>query len=108
MGLIKKMIAWSDGYTPVDKSRDYLDILCRQIHCTAHKDKVIGTLEGVENWCKSRNQLVHALLNKKVENQEEILITLVESGLQYCRDLDTFVSSFKKGRNTIRKQFNIQ
>lgn len=108
IGLIKTMIIWSDGYTPVDKSRDYLDVLCRQVQRTAHRDKIIGTLESIETWCKKRNQLVHALLTKNIENLEEILIGLVESGLQYCRDLDAFVSSFKKGRNVIRKQFNIQ
>lgn len=106
--LIKTVIAWSEGYTPVEKSRDYLDVLCRQVQRTAHRDQIIGTLEGIETWCKERNQLVHALLNKKVENQEELLMELVEIGLQHSRDLDAFVSSFKKGRNTIRRQFNVQ
>ncbi len=107
MGLIKTMIAWSDGYTPVDKSRDYLDVLCRQVQSTAHRDEIIGTLEGIEAWCKRRNQLVHALLSKKVENQEELLIELVETGLQHNRKLDSFICSFKV-RNNIRGQFNIQ
>lgn len=107
IGLIKTMIAWSEGYTPVGKSRDYPDVLCRQVQRTAHRDEIIGTLESIETWCKKRNQLVHALLTKNIENQEEILKELVETGLLQSRKLDSFICSFKVGNN-IRGQFNIQ
>ena len=105
--LMKTLVSWSEGYGPAATSKEYPDLLCRQLNRCAHKDEIIKTVDGINTWRVSRNELVHALLNKKIENQEDLLMELVEIGLQHSRDLDSFVRSFKV-RNPIRKQFNIQ
>ena len=105
--LMKTLVSWSEGYEAASTSKDYPDLLCRQLNRCAHKDEIIDTVDGINTWRVSRNELVHTLLNKKIENQEDLLIELVETGLQHSRDLDSFVRSFKV-RNTIRIQFNIQ
>ena len=105
--LIKELITWSMDYTANEPTLNYMDILSKQINRTAGKDQMIDTLTRIEGWCTSRNELVHALLNKKVENQEEMLQALVAEGEACNRQLQNFVKSFKV-RNTLRKTFNIQ
>ena len=98
---------WSTDYTVNEPALNYLDILYKQINRTAGRDQMIDTLTRIEGWCAIRNELVHALLNKKVEEQEKVLQELVEEGEACNRSLQNFVKSFKV-RNTLRKTFNIQ
>jgi hypothetical protein len=105
--LIKELLTWSGSYTINEPSLNYLDALCKQINKTAGKEGMIDTLTRIEEWCACRNELVHALLNKKVENQEEVLQNLVTEGEDCNRLLQNFVKSFKV-RNTLRKTFKIQ
>ena len=105
--LIKELMEWSTDYSVNEPMLNYLDALYKQINRTAGRDQMIDTLTRIEGWCANRNELVHALLNKKVENQEEILQALVAEGEACNRSLQNFVKSFKV-RNTLRKAFNIQ
>ena len=105
--LIKELLAWSTDYTVNEPAHNYLDALHKQINRTAGKEQMIETLTRIEGWSASRNELVHALLNKKVENQEELLQALVAEGEVCNRSLQNFVKSFKV-RNTLRKTYNIQ
>lgn len=105
--LMKDLLRWSDTYESKENSKEYLDILCNQINRAARKAEVIDTLESIDAWCKARNELVHALLNKKLDGQEETLKQLAEDGLQYSRKLENFVRSFKV-RNRIREEFVIE
>ena len=105
--LIKELMAWSTDYSVNEPTLNYLDALYKQINRTAGRDQMIETLTRIEGWCTYRNELVHALLNKKVEDQEKILQDLVYEGEACNRSLQNFVKSFKN-RNTLRKSFNIQ
>ncbi len=105
--LIKELLAWSAEYPTNEPVLNYLGALCKQINRTKGKDEMTVTLTRIEEWCACRNELVHALLNKKVENQEEVLQALVAEGEACNRLLQNFVKSFKV-RNTLRKTFNIQ
>lgn len=105
--LLKAVLDWSMSYTAAESSTTYPDVLYRQLSRTAGKNEMISVLEKMNDWCARRNELVHALLNKKLENQEDLLRSLVDEGYALCRKLDNFVRSFKV-RNAIRKQFNIQ
>jgi hypothetical protein len=103
----RELLEWSSEYCVNEPALTYLDALCKQINRTAGKEGMIDTLTRVEEWCACRNELVHALLNKKVDNQEEVLRDLVLEGEDCNRILQNFVKSFKS-RNTLRKIFNIQ
>lgn len=105
--LSKELLAWSAGYPTNEPAPTYLDALSKQINRTKGKDEMTVTLTRIEEWCACRNELVHALLNKKVENQEEVLQALVLEGEDCNRILQNFVKSFKV-RNTLRKTFKIQ
>ena len=105
--LVKELMEWSTDYLVNEPTLNYLDALYKQINRTAGRDQMIETLTRIEGWCTYRNELVHALLNKKVEDQEKILQDLVYEGEACNRSLQNFVKSFKN-RNTLRKSFNIQ
>ena len=105
--LVKELMEWSTDYSVNEPTLNYLDALYKQINRTAGRDQMIETLTRIEGWCTYRNELVHALLNKKVEDQEKILQDLVYEGEACNRSLQNFVKSFKN-RNTLRKSFNIQ
>lgn len=105
--LVKELMEWSRDYLVNEPTLNYLDALYKQINRTAGRDQMIETLTRIEGWCTYRNELVHALLNKKVEDQEKILQDLVYEGEACNRSLQNFVKSFKN-RNTLRKSFNIQ
>lgn len=107
INLLKAMLDWSMRYTVDESSTTYPDVLYKQLNRTARKDEMIPILGAIPDWCARRNELVHALLNKKLDNQEELLRSLVDEGYVLYRKLDNFVRSFKV-RNNIRKQFNIQ
>lgn len=105
--IIQHLISYSQTYTPNKSPISYQDHLCAQIHKSKNWENMNMLLEAMHDWCKSRNELVHALLSKNVENQGEKLIFLIDDGYDYCRQLDNFVRSLKRS-NTIRKHFNIQ
>lgn len=103
----RMILQWSQGYKPDDSARDYLAELHRQVQRSARREELPAALDCLQEWCDSRNELVHALLNKNLENQEELFHRLVEEGCVLSRKLDNFVRSFKV-RNSIRQKFNIQ
>lgn len=108
--ITQAILKWSKGPMtfPNDEiSKDYRSMLYRQIHKSAGMDEMLLTLNKIQEWCRTRNELVHALLNKNPNHQEESLHLLIEEGYALTRKFDNFVHSFKV-RNTIRKQFNIQ
>lgn len=105
--VICAILQWTDNFTPDAHSTDYRNVLIRQFGRTAGNKEIASVLERVQVWCGSRNELVHALLNKRLEDQEELLRELVDEGIVLSRKLDNFVRSFKV-RNNIRKQFNVQ
>lgn len=105
--VIQLIMEWSKTYQLNETSSDYKDMLAKQINRTPDLEGMPPTLSGIQDWCNSRNELVHALLNKGLESQNEKLCALTEDGFTYCRKLDNIVRAFKR-RNTIRKQLKIQ
>lgn len=57
-------------------------------------------------WIEKRNELVHALFNKKSELAESELEALVEASYAAVRDIDNAVGRLK--RKNLRKKFKIQ
>ena len=58
-------------------------------------------------WCKYRNEIIHALMNKHIESLQEKLETKVQQGMGIARKIDSFVSKTKR-RDIIRKAANLK
>ena len=105
--ILKQILLYLQTHTNIDGSGHYPTVLYSQFLKLKRIDEIVPLLDLIREWCTSRNELVHALLIKNPDQQEEKLVMLNEDGYQYCRQLDNFIKTFKTG-NTIRKQFNIQ
>jgi len=107
--ITNKLLNWADNHHPDSLQRDYKDVLAARIAKIPRHKEILTLLEGILDWCNARNELVHALLNRKLENQESQLKILVDKGFAYTRQLDKFVTDFKTHNiDPIRKKFDIQ
>ena len=107
ISIIQEIITSANTIPGNHSSKTYPIVLHVHLKKTRGVDNVTPLLNDILSWSHARNELVHALLNKSVDHQEEKLLILIEEGHHFCRQLDNFVRAFKNG-NTIRKQFNIQ
>lgn len=62
----------------------------------------------LESWRNNRNQLIHALLNNKVESVSEVKKETAEQGYHLSREIDNYLVKPIKKKATIRKKYNIQ
>lgn len=72
------------------------------------RELVLDSFEKIEPWRNSRNQLIHALLNKTVTSAKEVKKNCAEESYSITREIDNYlVKPFKQG-NRLRKKYNIQ
>ena len=83
-----------------DESR-YLQALRRQCE-SLDAAALLETLDALEKWKDYRNEVIHSLMNKRLQSVQQELPEQAERGLQLARMLDQQVQLLKKG-NTIRK-----
>lgn len=69
-------------------------------------DAFLCTIKQIEDWCRYRNEIVHALMNKNLESIESELKTYAEAGMQLANYIDARERIIKKG-NKIRKGMNL-
>lgn len=89
-------------------NKGYMTSLQKQVAYTVDVSIVLDMFEKMNPWRDERNQLIHALLNKKMKSSEEARKECAVKGKELSRRIDdALVKPFKKN-NRIRKQFNIQ
>ena len=72
------------------------------------REEVLTLLNQIDNWRNTRNRLVHALLNQKVEYADAMKKNCAEESYSISRKLDDYlVKPFKK-KSRIRGKYNIQ
>lgn len=103
--IIRSMLCWvsetSGGYQD-DKILVVLKYKCEELDIGG----ILDTLNEIEDWCKYRNEIVHALLNKNTSSVYSELEELAEKGMEYARFIDSQVRILKKD-NYIRKQLGL-
>lgn len=68
---------------------------------------MLNTLKMIEDWCKYRNEVVHALMNKNIDSLRSELCDKAIEGMELANRLDTYVRDMKKG-NKVRKSASIR
>ena len=63
---------------------------------------LLETLDAIDTWRMYRNEVIHSLMNKRMESVQQKLSEQVEQGVQLARQLDAQVTILKKN-NRIRK-----
>ena len=86
----------------------YMFDLYKQIHKSIDNELIADIFHELEPWRDTRNQLIHALLNKTTTSSEPAKKQCAEKGCSLARGLDNcLVKPFKEG-NMLRKKYTIQ
>ena len=102
--IIRSTLVWAASIekTPEDK---YLKTLKSQYEGQLDIGGLLEMLESIESWCKYRNELIHALMNKNINSVDEAVESQAVMGMELARYLDGQVKALKKG-NWIRRSVN--
>lgn len=85
----------------------YLLSLRRQLDKYIDAERLMNAINGVEEWCSYRNEIIHALMNKNIESTYEDIAAQAEEGMRLCREIDSQVDRIKTG-NKIRRSIKLQ
>ena len=85
----------------------YLTTLKERLCKRVNPKEVLETLEELKMWCKYRNEIIHALMNKNIESLQEKLESKVKQGMTIARKIDSFVAKIKR-QDVIRKAANLK
>ena len=96
-----RWVAETDGGYQDDKYMSALKSTCEGLDIKLLMD----ALDEIEQWCKYRNEIVHALLNKRKTDVYLNIRNKAEEGMDLARTIDSQVKILKKG-NVIRKSIN--
>lgn len=99
MKLVRSVLHWAEsaGEDQPDAYRAALRSRCRAMDLEEMKK----TLEGIEDWCAYRNEIVHAMMNKNMDSLTKFLNDRAAEGLVLARTLDKHLRVLKKG-NQVR------
>lgn len=82
---------------PEENNDPYLNLVRAQIDRTIDREKFKTLFQDLNTWLKPRNQIIHALMNKRTNDVLERQSDIAETGYNIGRTLDDFVAKFKAG-----------
>ena len=82
---------------PKENNDIYLNLVRAQIDKTIDREKFNALFQELNTWLDSRNQIIHALLTKRIEDVLKRQPSIAENGYRIGRELDNFVSKLKAG-----------
>ena len=103
--IIRAILEWVSYTEQNPDDNRYLRALKNQCESVDIGD-MLDTLKTIEAWCKYRNEVVHALMNKNVNSLRSELCHNAIEGMQLANRLDTYVRDIKKG-NKVSKSANM-
>lgn len=99
--IVRTIVLWSSELESLPDESRYLQALrgqCESLDAAA----LLETLDAIDTWRVYRNEVIHSLMNKRMESVQQKLSEQVEQGVQLARQLDAQVTILKKN-NRIRK-----
>lgn len=99
--IVRTIVLWSSELESLPDESRYLQVLrgqCESLDAAA----LLETLDAIDTWRMYRNEVIHSLMNKRMESVQQKLSEQVEQGVQLARQLDAQVTILKKN-NRIRK-----
>ena len=103
--IVRSVLLWVANTEGGYQNNKHLSLLKSQCE-SLDIDVFLSTLKDIEDWCKYRNEIVHALMNKNLESIELQLKTQAELGIKLANIIDSQERIVKKG-NKIRKGINL-
>ena len=103
MKIINAMLLWAEKCEHVNEEYPLLlKSLLESIDIGGMKD----TMKALGSWLDYRNEIIHASMNKNIENMYEQLGEKVIEGMEYARFIDEQVRVMKKD-NRVRKKMKM-
>lgn len=99
--IVRTIVLWSSELESLPDESRYLQALrgqCESLDAAV----LLETLDAIDTWRMYRNEVIHSLMNKRMESIQQKLSEQVEQGVQLARQLDAQVTILKKN-NRIRK-----
>lgn len=99
--IVRTIVLWNSELESLPDESRYLQALrgqCESLDAAA----LLETLDAIDTWRMYRNEVIHSLMNKRMESVQQKLSEQVEQGVQLARQLDAQVTILKKN-NRIRK-----
>lgn len=99
--IVRTIVLWSSELESLPDESRYLQALrgqCESLDAAV----LLETLDAIDTWRMYRNEVIHSLMNKRMESIQQKLSEQVEQGVQFARQLDAQVTILKKN-NRIRK-----
>lgn len=99
--IVRTIVLWSSELESLPDESRYSQALrgqCESLDAAA----LLETLDAIDTWRMYRNEVIHSLMNKRMESVQQKLSEQVEQGVQLARQLDAQVTILKKN-NRIRK-----
>ncbi len=99
--IVRTIVLWSSELESLPDESRYLQALrgqCESLDAAA----LLETLDAIDTWRMYRNEVIHSLMNKRMESVQQKLSEQVEQGVQLARQLYAQVTILKKN-NRIRK-----
>ena len=102
MKLIKAVIAWTESANENECEYSLYLRNLKYLMESVDVDGVLRTFKEIEEWLEYRNEIIHASMNKNIDALYEEIAEKIELGMQYARDLNSYVRVMKKD-NSLRK-----
>ncbi len=106
MDLISSIIKWEMNVQQIDEKEVYYYEL-KSIFEDIDVGGMLDIMDELRGWLAYRNEVIHASMNKNIEDLYENLPGTVEKGMEYVRFIDSQVKIMKKS-NRVRKALKMQ
>ena len=104
--LIKSIVRMVSQSEAPDQEFTIHTLLWNNLHDGDHCKETLAILADIQEWCDYRNEIIHSLLNKKMESLLERIESQAETGYQLFRRLDKQVQWVK--RKKIREKMQLE
>lgn len=104
--IIRCTLEWAADVAGGYKEDKYLSTLKKQYEGNIDIQDMQNTLKKLSKWLDYRNEIVHGLLNKNIDNLNLHLKETALQGMMIARKIDSYVRQVKKG-NYIRRSVNL-
>lgn len=103
--IIRCTLLWAEKEA-LNENDSYLKTIREQYDKHIDVGGMLDVLQEIQSWCKYRNEVIHALLNKNANSQNEGIEYQAVRGMELARFLDNQVKCLKKN-NRIRRSINL-
>ena len=103
-GLIRAVLNW---VTTTEGAEGKYQIKLKYACESLDAEDVFNCIDKLEKWCDYRNEIIHGLMNKKVESLYSELAEKADEGMKLATKIDAYVDIVSKG-HIVRQSLNLK